>query len=102
MNNFDPEYEIDMEGRKMNRKELNRHDFSGSYAPGSIMASQRTFSVGIFKWIARANGSGLKKSAVIHRVRGYVFDPDEVYGVAGNLCDYFDDGGKKKKRFTTL
>ena len=86
-----------------NRKELNQHDFSGSYSPGGIIiASQRTFSVGIFKWIAKANGKGLKKSAVIHRVRGYVSDPDEVYTVAGNLCDYFDDGGVKKKRFTTL
>jgi len=85
-----------------NRKELNMHDFSGSCSPGSIMAPQKTFSVGIFKWVSKANGKGLKKSAVIHRVRGYVSDPEEVYKVAGNLCDYFDNGGVKKKKCTTL
>ena len=76
-----------------NRKQLNRHDFFGSCSPGrDIYPGQTTFSVGIFKWIAKASGVGLKKSAVIHRVKGSVSYPEKVYGKADEICDMLDKG----------
>jgi hypothetical protein len=41
-----------------------------------------TFSVGIFKWIPKAHGSGIKRSAVVKRIRGYSSNPQEVYDKA--------------------
>jgi hypothetical protein len=44
-----------------------------------------TFSVGVFQWIPKASGKGLKKSKTI-RVKGYVADPESAYGRAAELC----------------
>lgn len=45
----------------------------------------RTFSVGVYQWLPKANGKGLKKSKTI-RICGYVADSDSVYVKAIELC----------------
>ena len=45
-----------------------------------------TFSVGIYQWLPKASGRGLKKSKTI-RVNGYVVEPELVYRRAQQLCD---------------
>ena len=74
-------------------KQEYRHDFSGSCAPnfkGSSM--HNTFSVGIFQWLPKASGKGLKKSAVKFRVKGNVSDAKKVYVIAKMHCLLMNDG----------
>lgn len=54
--------------------ELGKHGFSGSCAPGNAFAhsGQETFSVGIFEWLPKSSGSGLKRGPVKVRVKGRV------------------------------
>lgn len=64
------------------------YDWDGAYVPGSeFMASCRTFSVGIFQWVPKVGGKGLKRSAVKTRIRGLVANPQEVYQKAREMCD---------------
>ena len=78
----------------MSRKKENKYDFSGSCNP--IKLSDRSvwtpvfFSVGIFQWLPKASGKGLKKSAVVYRVRGLTSDPLPVYDRAKEICDLLD------------
>lgn len=44
-----------------------------------------TFSVGVYQWVPKASGKGLKKSKTI-RVVGYVAEPERVYERAEELC----------------
>jgi hypothetical protein len=43
------------------------------------------FSVGIYQWLPKSSGKGLKKSNTI-RVNGYVAEPQRVYDKADELC----------------
>lgn len=84
-------------------KEPGRHDFSGGYAPGNSRPygnNCETFSVGIFKWVPKSNGKGLKKSTVVHRVKGYSSSPDIVYDAAQKLCEKMDNGFVPKNKST--
>jgi hypothetical protein len=45
-----------------------------------------TFSVGVFQWLPKSGGKGLKKSKTI-RVNGYVADAQRAYDKAEGLCD---------------
>ena len=75
------------------RKDLYRYDYSGSCAPGEgehITGGQHTFSVGIFQWIPKSSGVGLKKSAVVTRIKGYTSNPEDVYKRAEEACDRLD------------
>ena len=38
-----------------------------------------TFSVGIFQWVPRSGGKGIKRGKVMQRIRGYCGNPQEVY-----------------------
>lgn len=86
------------------RKELNRHDFSGMCAPDDQgVCWSKTFSVGIFKWVPKSNPKKeLKKTAVIHRVKGPVSQAERVYEVAGNTCDILDAGGIMRSKSTSI
>jgi hypothetical protein len=53
-----------------------------------------TFSAGVFQWLPKTSGKGLKKSNKI-RVNGYVADPDSVYAKAEELCRKFNAEGIK-------
>lgn len=60
-------------------------DYDGSCRPNNANVSHgwnNTFSVGIFQWVPMASGKGLKRSAVVHRIRGYSSNPQEVYDKA--------------------
>jgi hypothetical protein len=79
-----------------------KHDFAGSCAPGPSGASQFCaqvgFSVGIFQWVPTANGKGIKKSAVIVRIQGYVRDAEKVYAKAREVCARLDSGWVPDKK----
>ena len=46
-----------------------KHGYAGSCAPGQSQAFMNTtFSVGIFQWLPKSSGEGLKKSAVKFRI----------------------------------
>lgn len=83
-------------------KKAYKHDYSGSCVPGSVNISytksgkhytgQHTFSVGIFQWLPKSSGKGLKKSAVKFRIKGNVNDAEKVYKKAKECCKMMDDG----------
>ena len=79
---------------RKDRKQAGRHDWDGNCKPGGIQqfSSQTTFSVGIFKWLTKARGKGLKRSAVVYRVKGSVERPECVYMRAEIICDCLDVG----------
>lgn len=84
-----------------------QYDFDGDCMPGehsklSIEAYPKsTFSVGIFQWLLKASGKGLKRSKVVYRVRGKVGNAELVYGRARRICRLFDKNpnwtGKKSE-----
>ncbi len=69
------------------------HGFSGACepVPGAVPALE-TFSVGIFEWIPRADGKGLKKSPVKVRVSGHSLNPRAVYEAAQKIVAELDAG----------
>ena len=85
----------------MDRKQVNKHDWSGNCMPGSDFVSSSTFSVGIFKWVEKKSG-GLKKSRVVHRVYGRTANPEAVYAKAGEICDALDIGYEMHTKRTTV
>lgn len=50
------------------------------------------FSVGIYQWLPKASGKGLKKSNTI-RVNGYVAEPQRLYDKADELCERLNREG---------
>ncbi len=54
--------------------------------PAQWMERYSTFSVGIFQWLKKASGRGLKQSRAICRVMGYTAEPDRVYDKALEIC----------------
>ena len=79
------------------RKKEFVHDFFGNEDPKlepqepEIYGGFKTFSVGIFQWLLKASGKGLKKSKVKYRVKGYTSNPEPVYKRAREICDEFDE-----------
>lgn len=72
-------------------------DFAGSCAPGNSSGwHHSTFSVGIFQWIPKNGGKGLKRSAVVRRVKGPSSDPEAVYAEARAICA---DKNKRRERY---
>ena len=51
-----------------------------------------TVSLGIFQWVYRADGHGLKKSKAVYRVRGPAHRWEEINARARKLCDEFNAG----------
>lgn len=75
------------------RKQAGRYGWSGACTPGGIMISgQNTFSVGIFKWLPKASGKGIKCGPVIYRIKGSVRHPERVYKRAEFICEAMDRG----------
>jgi hypothetical protein len=89
-----------MKGDKM---EAGKHDFDGSCAPlgKEAFSGQKTFSVGIFQWLAKSRGKGLKRSAVKVRVGGLISDPEKVYARARMIVDELDRGEYRGTRNVT-
>ena len=79
-----------------------KHDFirlifhpigNGEWAPtlGGAYQGIETFSVGIFQWVPRISGKGLKRSKVKYRVRGKHDNYEKVYARARQVCSVFDE-----------
>jgi DNA primase len=68
------------------------HDFSGACEPGKSHYSHQTFSLGIFQWVAKSGGKGLKKSKVRVRVSGPVHEAEAMREIARNICKELDTG----------
>jgi len=65
---------------RIKEPKLGDWDYDASFRPdGKEYFNNRTFSVGIFQWIQKANGKGIKRSAVKKRIRGYSINPGDVY-----------------------
>jgi len=85
------------------RKEAYKHDYTGRCAPENYGNPRfGTFSVGIFQWIPKASGKGLKKSAVKFRVKGSVTEATMVYWTAKNMCARMDNGFKPTNKSATV
>ena len=57
------------------------HGFDGKCAPSAreSWSGQETFSLGIFEWVPKASGKGVKRGPVKVRVRGSVSSPRGAY-----------------------
>jgi len=94
-------------GKIMNEYQpvIHRHDFSGACSPvnwedckscakdkGYKGPTWNTFSVGIFEWLPRVGGHGLKKGPVKVRVKGLCSAAEEVEREAKRICKQLDAG----------
>lgn len=67
-------------------------DFDGACQPKLISGvststhGYHSFSVGVFQWIAKSSGKGLKRSKSIKRFSGSVNDYEMVYAKAELFC----------------
>lgn len=79
------------------------YDFDGEAAPVRLRERgrhlQSSFSVGVFQWVHKAGGRGVKRGPVLVRVHGLVDQEREVYRLAAQICFQLDAGtydGTKK------
>jgi len=83
----------------LENKQEYKHDFSGSCAPGATMLfHNNTFSVGIFQWVPKASGKGLKRTPVKFRIKGTTSNPDSVYERARIVCEKMNKGWVPKTK----
>ena len=62
-------------------------DFDGACIPPAYGNSVfRTFSVGIFQWVPKSSGKGLKRGKAIKRIRGSTANSREVLDRAEKMC----------------
>jgi predicted RecA/RadA family phage recombinase len=63
-------------------------DFYGDCAPDESRAGigWKTFTLGIFQWLPKASGKGLKRGKVIQRVKGTRDNPALAYRKAREVC----------------
>ena len=71
------------------------YDWDGRCRPGGSDPGWETFSVGVFQWIPKAGGKGLKRGPVVGRIRGYSADAEDVYRDADQLCKELDAKWKR-------
>jgi hypothetical protein len=84
-------------------KEAYKHDYSGSCAPGQSQAVMNImFSVGIFQWLPKSSGKGLKKSAVKFRIKGNSSSPKAIYKTAEHWCKMMDKGVMPSTKSMTI
>ena len=85
------------------KKQINKHDYSGECSPLSynFATFNKTFSVGCFQWLPKAQGKGLKKSPVKFRVKGLVSEASKVYAEAEMICRWLDEGWVPTKKSKT-
>jgi len=72
------------------------YDWDGACKPGGMQCFGNTFSVGVFQWLPKASGKGLKRGKVIKRIKGYTAKPDDVYKQADQLCKELDAKWKRE------
>jgi hypothetical protein len=69
-------------------------DYDRAAAEEMLRRGFDTFSVGVFQWVPKASGKGLKRSTAI-RVLGYTADPESVFAKADELCRHLNDAGAR-------
>lgn len=63
---------------------------------GYFGSASNTLSVGIFQWVYRTDGHGLKKSKAIYRVKGPASKWQEINERARKICEMLNtDYGKR-------
>ncbi len=67
--------------------EVGKWDYDGQCAPASTQVRFDTFSVGIFQWLPKSRGKGLKRGKVVARVKGSTSDAEMVYAEAARTCE---------------
>ena len=65
--------------------------------PWDADTAAATFSTGVYQWLPKASGKGLKKSKTI-RVTGYVAEPARVYEKAQELCERLNAEGARAEQ----
>lgn len=60
---------------------------------GHTVTFSDTLSVGIFQWVYRANGHGLKKSKAVYRIKGPAHRWQEINERARFLCNVWNSAG---------
>lgn len=71
------------------------HAFEGNCAPGDTPKGPNTFSsfsLGIFEWVPKASGKGVKRGKVKVRVSGPMSNPRLVYARAREIVKQLDKG----------
>lgn len=86
-----------MSARMKNEPRAGLHSYAGEASPlggGKYDAwfTQESFSVGVFEWVPKKDGSGLKRGPVKVRVRGLVVDANAVADRAREICAALDAG----------
>ncbi len=61
-------------------------DYDGACRPGTTSMWNETFSVGVFQWVYKASGKGLKRGKTVKRIIGTVENPEAVYAKAEAYC----------------
>ena len=90
-----------------NRKQDGKYDYSGVWTATSVAdfygrTKITSISVGIFKWIPTWDGKRLRKSAVVHRVRGPVAAEKRIRSEAEKICDLLDADEVMGRKTTTV
>lgn len=75
-------------------KKIGTHWFDGKCKPNTenFHSSMQNFSLGIFEWVARDSGKGIKRSSVKVRVSGSVSCPEKVEEKAKEIVALLDAG----------
>ena len=61
--------------------------WDGACRPGRTVFPNHTFSVGIFQWLPKSGGKGVKRGKVVQRIRGPGSRAEEIYAKAQARCD---------------
>lgn len=76
--------------------EAGQHGYDGACMPGGAHECksfmQETFSVGVFEWVAKSSGKGVKRGPVKVRVRGPFSEPEKVFDKAREIAAALDAG----------
>jgi hypothetical protein len=75
--------------------EAGKHGYDGKCAPSADVTcfwARETFSLGVFEWVPRACGKGLKRGRVKVRVSGPFDQPERVHAKAASIVAELDAG----------
>lgn len=78
--------------KSSNMPMVGRHGWVGKVDPCLKASVFDSFSVGVFEWLPKVSGRGLKRSKVKVRVVGPVLFPERVYEKAYEVMSLLDVG----------
>ena len=83
----------------MSEPKAYEYSFSGHYAPRGDVSRHSsgwntTFSFGVFQWLPKSGGKGLKKGKVVKRISGLCADYPLVVAKAQAYCDEMNKEAK--------